>query len=440
MSWNLEFIVFIVISTLVDYFVALRMDKIKSKKRKKRYLYLSLFFNLSILILFKYYNFVSDSIRDIFGQFSIIGNSNTFKLLLPIGISFYTLQTISYTIDVYRGKIEAEKHFGKFALYVSFFPQLIAGPIERASNLLPQFSVKHKINYKIITTGLKLMFWGFFKKIVIADNLAGYVNIVYKNPEHFKGFVIITATFFFAFQVYCDFSGYTDIARGAAKIMGINLLINFKNPFFSTTIREFWQKWHISLMDWFRDYLYIPLGGSRVSKTKWYYNIFIVFLISGLWHGANWGFILFGMINGIYVIFGHMTNNLKTKILIFFKLNRYNKLYNFINIIIVFILFSFSLIFFKSESISTICKMFSNIYILDFIHPHIGFYGRIYVITNVLLIGFVIIEHFIEQKHDIIEFVSSKQLITRWSIYIIMSILMLALGNFGLKEFIYFQF
>ena len=256
------------ISTLVDYIVGLQIYKTKEEKKKKILLGISLFVNLGLLFVFKYFNFFNDSFRLILQQFSIQLNPMTLKVLLPVGISFYTFQTLSYTIDIYRGKIKPERHLGIFAVYVSFFPQLVAGPIERAKNLLPQFFEKHYFRYKDTVDGLRLMLWGFFKKIVIADRLAIIVNSIYNNPIEQTGPLLILATVLFAFQIYCDFSGYSDIAIGSARIMGFKLMTNFRRPYFSRSINEFWKRWHISLSSWFKDYLYIPLGGRMSTGNR----------------------------------------------------------------------------------------------------------------------------------------------------------------------------
>ena len=273
MCWKAEYLLLILISTFIDYFAAIQMSKQSVQSKRKIYLILSLVVNLGLLFGFKYFNFFNDSLRTIFNQFNIFYDVPAFKVLLPVGISFYTFQTLSYTIDVYRGKRDPEKHLGIFALYVAFFPQLVAGPIERSTRLIPQLRKKYNFDYDRVTDGLKLMLWGFFKKVVIADRIAVIVNQVYNNPHDAAGFPFLIGTYLFAFQIYCDFSGYSDIAIGAAKIFGINLMENFRRPYFAKSIREFWQRWHISLSTWFRDYLYLSLGGSHITKWRWYYNI-----------------------------------------------------------------------------------------------------------------------------------------------------------------------
>ena len=311
MAWNYKYIVLILISTTIDYFAGINIHRSNNPRTRKALLLVSLVANLGLLFFFKYFNFFGDSINYLFDKINIFYNIPAYHYLLPVGISFYTFQTMSYTIDIYNGKQEPERHFGRFALFVSFFPQLVAGPIERSVNLLPQFRKHYDFDYERVKNGILLMVWGFFKKVVIADRLAEYVNMVYNHPHDFGGLHNMIATFFFSFQIYCDFSGYSDIAIGSAMIMGYTLMTNFRRPYFSMSIREFWQRWHISLSTWFRDYVYIPLGGNRVVKWRWYYNLFITFLVSGLWHGAEWTFVIWGALHGFYLIFAIWTTKLR---------------------------------------------------------------------------------------------------------------------------------
>jgi len=332
MCWNYNYIILILISTFIDYFAGLGMGKTKVQLKKNLLLILSLTANLGLLFFFKYLNFFSVNLNAFFDQINIFYNVPQYDYLLPVGISFYTFQTLSYTIDVYSGKKEPEKHFGIFALYVSFFPQLVAGPIERSTRLLPQFYKHYKIDYVRIRDGVLLMVWGFFKKVVIADRLSEYVNTVYNNADNYGGFHDIIATFFFGTQIYCDFSGYSDIAIGSAMVLGYDLMLNFRRPYLSRSIKEFWSRWHISLSTWFRDYLYIPLGGNRVVKWRWYYNLFITFLISGLWHGANWTFVVWGALHGFYLLAAIVTNNWRNKMSDTIGLSSLRHLNNFINL------------------------------------------------------------------------------------------------------------
>jgi len=297
--WDYRFLSLIALSTVVDYFIGRSIYVSSNKSIKKRLLWVSALFNIGLLGLFKYYNFFVDSWIDALDSFGYVAqNTWTLQVILPVGISFYTFQTMSYTIDIYRQKLTPTKDFIAFAAFVSFFPQLVAGPIERATNLLPQFLRQRNFTYETFSYGIKLMIWGFFLKLVVADRAAIYVDAVYNNVENHDGLTFIAATFFFAFQIYGDFAGYSLIAIGTAKLLGIDLMTNFKRPYFAASVGEFWTRWHISLSTWFRDYLYIPMGGNRVAKPRWFFNLFITFLISGLWHGASWNFVLWGGLNG----------------------------------------------------------------------------------------------------------------------------------------------
>ncbi|NLW77939.1 MAG: MBOAT family protein [Ruminococcaceae bacterium] len=303
MSWNPNLVVLILFTTCTSYFSARAISRAGDNKRRKRgILAVGVSASLLCLFFFKYFNFFSQAVTDLLRAFSLPVDGVVLQLILPIGISFYTFQTLSYVIDVYRGKMPVEKHFGIYALYVSFFPQLVAGPIERATNLLPQFYEKHTFSATQLSEGLRKILLGLFKKVVIADFVAGYVNTVYNDVHAFSGLSIIAATLLFAVQIYCDFSGYSDIAVGSARILGFRLMENFISPYFSRSIKEFWRRWHISLSTWFSDYVYIPLGGNRVKRPRHLFNILVTFLLSGLWHGANWTFLLWGLLHGVALV------------------------------------------------------------------------------------------------------------------------------------------
>ena len=446
MCWKVDYIVLIIISTLIDYICSNQMAKLKFKKNRKKWLLISIFSNLGILFGFKYFNFFSENIQTLFNQYNIFYDIPFFNVLLPVGISFYTFQTLSYSIDVYNGKTTAQKHLGVFAVYVSFFPQLVAGPIERSNHLLPQFFKEHKFSYNRVKSGLQKMLWGFFKKIVIADNLAILVDGVYNNLDSYTGITLIVATIFFTFQIYCDFSGYSDIAIGTARVMGFELRENFKRPYFSKSIQEFWQRWHITLSSWFKDYLYIPLGGNRVVKWKWYYNIIITFLLSGLWHGANWTFIIWGALHGLYLIFA-ITLNYPKK---YFsqKISRYSpKLDTTIDVVMTFLLVAFAWIFFRAnnldDAIYVIKNMFANLNEFNNIGAQfrgIGIYTND-IIKYFLLILFLIGYSTYERTDDVWKQLQLKPSWIRWTIYYIMiyGILFLA-PHSTINNFIYFQF
>jgi len=445
--WKVEYLLLILFSTIVDYFAGLRMAKLTDKKKKKTWLYLSLLSNLGLLIAFKYLDFFTESLNNSLSFAGIENKIPVFSLLLPVGISFYTFQTLSYTIDIYNGKLQPEKHFGKFALFVSFFPQLVAGPIERARYLLPQFRKKIYFEWTSFVSGCRLMLWGMFKKVVIADRLALTVNEVYNNCELYDGFTIVIATIFFAIQIYCDFSGYSDIAIGAARTMGFDLMTNFKTPYFSKSIREFWQRWHISLSTWFRDYVYIPLGGSRVVKWKWYYNLFLTFLISGLWHGAAWTFVIWGALHGIYLVFA-LWNPIRARFRSFLFLNENVILTKFYDVGTVFILVCISWIFFRANTVSdafTILKKVITFSEYSFEQLSLSFFQTsvnpsVYSIDLALswlwIFSLPLIEWGFTTK---LKFDRLPNYI-RISIYILGISLILLTGNFGSNTFIYFQF
>jgi alginate O-acetyltransferase complex protein AlgI len=354
MFWRVQYALILVCSTLIDYMCGRIMGSYSDDEKKERrpWLWISLATNLGILFTFKYYLFFSGAASDLAAMLGMNYAAPAFKFLLPMGISFYTFQTMSYSIDVYHGRIKAERHLGIFALFVTFFPQLVAGPIERAGNLLGQLKQKHEFDYNRVTSGLKLMAWGLFKKVVIADHIARIVNQVYNNPTDYQGASLLIATIFFAIQIYCDFSGYSDMAIGAARVMGFNLMENFRRPYFSRSIKEFWSRWHISLSTWFRDYLYIPLGGNRVVKWRWYYNLFVTFFISGLWHGANWTFLVWGALHGFYLVFGEITSEQRQKLYDSTGLNRNPALKSALQLASTFTLVCLAWVFFRANTVS----------------------------------------------------------------------------------------
>jgi alginate O-acetyltransferase complex protein AlgI len=440
MVWRPIYALLIVGSTLVDYLFAIQMSKTNRGGLRKLYLFSSLIANLGILFIFKYFGFFIDTINAFTEN-----NFDVIYLLLPMGISFYTFQTLSYTIDVYRKQREPEYHLGYFALYVTFFPQLVAGPIERSNRLIPQLRKEQTFDYSRTVEGLQRMVWGFFKKVVIADNLAIAVNHVYGNVEEMSGLTLLIATGFFAYQIYCDFSGYSDIAIGSAKILGIDLSENFKRPYFSTSIKEFWSRWHISLSTWFRDYVYIPLGGSKKSSVRTYVNVLIVFLISGLWHGASWMFVIWGAIHGIYFICERFAEKYRIGFWRKIRLDG-TKIQLTIQWIITLILLLFSWVFFRSENLSDsfeILIRFSKIrdISLEILVMSIQSTNIRRVRFIVILISFLIIELFDLLRNN--RFHNNRtinNLLNSGAFETIMFWMIIFFGNFGLEEFIYFQF
>ena len=434
MYWNPIFIVLIIGSSLVDYLAARFIANTENIQRRKLYLSLSILVNLGILFYFKYYNFLRENIQFLIDTTGMELTIPAHSWLLPIGISFYTFQTLSYTIDVYRGHQKVEKNFFIFGLYVSFFPQLIAGPIERTTNLLPQFRKKQNFDYKRVRSGLLLILLGLFKKIVIADRFAVYSDEIFNNPTEYTGMAAIMGMFFFSFQIYCDFSGYTDMAIGAARVLGYRLMENFKGPYFSKSIQEFWRRWHISLSTWFRDYLYIPLGGNRGGTYQLYRNLIIVFLVTGIWHGANWTFVVWGLFHGFFLIVERIGG---LKIL--------KNLPSVVQIFYTFIITSLGWVFFRANSMSDAVLIFQNFMVFDESFFSVNIYDTFvdtveFKISMVLMIVIAII-HYWEYKIDIVNNILSKPLLVRWSIYILLIYSITLLGQYGeAKPFIYFQF
>jgi alginate O-acetyltransferase complex protein AlgI len=442
MVWRPIYALLIVGSTLVDYLVAIQMSKTSHQAFRRLYLFISLFVNLGMLFVFKYYGLFIDSIN------AFSSNSyDVIYLVLPMGISFYTFQTLSYTIDVYRKDRDPETHLGYFALYVTFFPQLVAGPIERSDRLIPQLRINQKFNYTRLVEGVRRMVWGFFKKLVIADNLAVAVNHVYGNAEESSGLTILVATVFFAYQIYCDFSGYSDIAIGSAKVLGIDLMENFNRPYGATSIKEFWSRWHISLSTWFRDYVYIPLGGSRVSEVRTYVNIMIVFLLSGLWHGASWLFVLWGTIHGLYQLYERSTYHLRNRLWKVVGLDG-TRFQSFVKWSMTMTVVLFSWIIFRANSYEIAFIIFDKITRIN----SISIPSIIIAITStnidrlrfiVVLVSIIIVElnDFVSVKSDFSS--NLKRLSSVFESYefsFTLILLIIAFGAFGLQEFIYFQF
>ncbi|MDW3651725.1 MAG: MBOAT family protein [Bacteroidia bacterium] len=440
MSWKVEYILLIVVSTLVDYFMGIKMGQEVLKEKRKKFLYISLVSNLSILFSFKYFNFFSESVGGLANVMGLTYSAPLFEVLLPVGISFYTFQTLSYSIDVYNGKIDPEKHLGRFALFVSFFPQLVAGPIERSGNLLPQFREKKSFDYDRVMSGMRLAAWGLFKKVVIADRLAFFVNMIYNSPENFHGLSVALATFFFAFQIYCDFSGYSDIAIGVARMLGFDLMKNFERPYFSRSIGEFWRRWHISLSTWFRDYVYIPLGGNRVVKWRWYYNLFMTFLISGLWHGANWTFVIWGALHGFYLIVENFSKGYMKEKELSNPLPKIVK--DAFSLSITFALVCFAWIFFRANSLSDALLLIQNLFV--WVPGDIGWIfrpeHRFEIVLSFLAIGLLLTVQVFQEKRSMGTWISIQPLFVRWAVYVMLVSIILNFGEFNQQQFIYFQF
>jgi D-alanyl-lipoteichoic acid acyltransferase DltB (MBOAT superfamily) len=414
---------------VVDYVAGLFLESTTNPRRKKIFLVASIIANVGVLAVFKYYNFINDNLTELLGVFHLKNEIPMLRILLPIGLSFHTFQAMSYTIEVYRGKQQAEKHFGMYALYVMFYPQLVAGPIERPQNILHQLKEKVVFNYDHIVSGLKLILWGLFVKVVIADRLSIYVDIVYNSPEHHSAISSLVATLFFTFQIYCDFSGYSSIAIGCAKVLGIDLMINFRRPYMSTSIREFWSRWHISLSTWFRDYLYIPLGGNRVSVYRNMFNLFFVFLVSGLWHGANWTFIIWGALHGLYLMMEIVIDRLVPSI----------KLPRSIRWILNFVLVAIAWVFFRASNFQTAKQILKNIYTFKPGPLYIG--NASYLVYSFFAILFLFAaEYNAEKLNNRYAWLYSERKVLRWSAYLLLILTLLSIGVFNGGQFIYFQF
>ncbi|MDF1673842.1 MAG: MBOAT family protein [Vicingaceae bacterium] len=438
--WDWRFLSLILFSSLVDYFVGLSLSKQETKFKRKVLLWTSIVVNLGFLGFFKYYNFFLDNFVDAFSFFGYSIKTNSLNIILPVGISFYTFQTLSYTIDVYKRKLEPTKNFIAFSAFVSFFPQLVAGPIERATHLLPQFYKKRVFDYGLAVNGLRQILWGLFKKVVIADNCAEHANFIFNHSPDLSGSTLLIGAIFFTFQIYCDFSGYSDIAIGTSRLFGFDLMKNFAFPYFSRDIAEFWRRWHISLSTWFRDYLYIPLGGSRGGTWSKVKNTFIIFIVSGFWHGANWTFIAWGTLNAIYFL----PLLLRKKNRRYLEVVAYDKTLpsfrEILNIGITFSLTVFAWIFFRAENINHAFDIIKSIFSNSlFSIPHFS-NSDIALTTVFLTFVFILIEWSGRNQAFAIETFGLRwKKISRLLFYYL---LIFSIFYFTGKEqeFIYFQF
>jgi len=445
MCWNPVYALLIVFSTIADFFIGRRIHNSKDQTVRKRFLALSLLVNLGILFYFKYYNFLAENLQvllDIINPEWYIPEHNW---LLPVGISFYTFQTLSYTIDIFFKKLEPEPSFMRFALFVSFFPQLVAGPIERAANLLPQFQRKMKVDYDRMIFGFRMILWGMFKKVVVADRLAMFVDMVYSDPLSYGGLATLIASIFFVFQIYCDFSGYTDIAIGSAKVLGFDLMENFRGPLLSRNMTEFWRRWHISLSTWIRDYVFGPLNMALRNIGTYSYLVvsLMSFTVFGFWHGANWTFVLWGVLHGVAIGYETLTRKKRKRLA-----KTTNKLlYSTCSVFLTFSFWTFTMIIFRAENIADAFTMIGNIAnvtdrgyfeLANFIKVKYVVLKQFYFALG--LIAVMILIHFFEYKNSVYDFVGRQPLVLRWTIYLM---LVLMIFNFGWAEevpFVYFQF
>ncbi len=435
--WDWSFLSLIVFSTLVDYTIGLKLKLEDNQFRRKVLLLASIFVNLGFLAFFKYCNFFLDNFVAAFSFFGAAMEATSLKIILPVGISFYTFQTLSYTIDVYRKKLEPTNDFIAFSAFVSFFSQLVAGPIERATRLLPQFYQRRRFNYSQAVDGMRQILWGLFKKVVIADNCAEFANQIFNNSADLNGSTLVLGAVLFSFQIYCDFSGYSDIAIGTARLFGFDLMKNFSFPYFSRDIAEFWRRWHISLSTWFRDYLYIPLGGSISMKIR---NTFIIFIVSGFWHGANWTFIVWGVLNAIYFLPLLLSGRNRNIITIVAAHQRLPTLKELLLILKTFTFTVFAWIFFRAENLPHAFDIISAIFSYRlFEAPKVSNAFDFFILT-ILLIYFIIQEWNGRRWNYALEKFGLKwHRSIRWGLYLLLFIIVCLLGG-NKQDFIYFQF
>jgi len=439
--WDWRFMFLLIFSTLLDYVTGIKIEQSTSSSSRKFWFWLSIIINLGFLGIFKYYNFFAESFADLISGFGLKINPWTLNIILPVGISFYTFHGLSYVIDIYKSRIKAEKDFVDYSLFVSFFPLLVAGPIERATHLLPQIKVKRFFNYQQAVDGMRQILWGLFKKVVIADQCATIANQIFNDSDNYSGSTLVLGAIMFTFQIYGDFSGYSDIALGVARLFGIELLQNFSYPYFSRDIAEFWRRWHISLSSWFKDYLYIPLGGSKGGTWMKVRNTFIIFLVSGFWHGANWTFIAWGFLNALFIMPSIIFNTNRNNIEIVAKNRFLPTAKDFINILLTFALTNIAWIFFRADNISHAFRYIRGIFTSDlFSLPEINTINKAYL--NLLYVGiFVLIEWFgREGKYALERLWTTYPKYLRWSFYSILLFIVLYFFGSEEQQFIYFQF
>ncbi len=441
-----KYALFLVASTLITYFGGRFVAAADTQRKKKLFVALSVVLNLFFLIFFKYANFLTDTCSGLLALLGVQYEPAKLNLILPVGISFYTFQSLSYIIDSYRGEVKTEKNIIKYALFVSFFPNILAGPIERSKNLLHQFDEKHDFDYERVRDGLILMLWGYFQKVVIEARLSILTDMVYGNFKEYTGITLVIGIFFYGFKIYCDFASYSNIAIGAAKVMGFTLMTNFKQPFFSRNVKEFWRRWHISLNTWFVDYLYIPMGGSRVPKWRKYFNTMVVFLASGMWHGASLTYIMWGATNGIFQIAGDLLKPVRRKCCALLHYDFSNRFGKALQIAFTFILFHISLVFFVSGSITDAFEIFGRMFTDFSLLPLID--GTLYTlglgVSNfyILLFSLVIllIVDLVQEKKEAFAYLAAKPFVVRWAFYYLLIGMVLLSCNLSTQEFLYMNF
>jgi alginate O-acetyltransferase complex protein AlgI len=445
MCWRPAYIAVIWFITLLDYIAGIMIEDASEERTRKVFLGISILGNFGLLFVFKYFNFFASSLSPALRPLNLFGDIPTLRLMLPIGLSFHTFQAVSYTIEVYRRRVPAERKLLDYALYVSFFPQMVAGPIERPYHLLPQFKQTQRIEFASVRYGLEQAMWGFFKKVVVADRVAALVNTVYRSPREFGGPVLTLATIFFAIQIYCDFSGYSDIAIGCARIMGFELMTNFRQPYFAQSIDEFWHRWHISLSTWFRDYLYIPLGGNRVSTVRWCVNIFVVFTVSGLWHGANWTFVAWGAVHGFFYLIGRGTSQFRRAVASMLGERRMPRVWAAWRMLFTFALVTAAWVFFRAQSLSDAQYVLTHFYrrgsfrLIDVDVFHVGLARSDILIAIAMAAVVFTVDWMLMKESPTARTIWSIRPV-RWALYYACTYSIIFFGVFERLEFIYFRF
>ena len=444
------YILILFLTIFIDYFAGILIEQAKGQQAKKRWLIMSIVANVGVLSVFKYYNFFTGNINTLLGAGHLGLSMPLLNIVLPIGLSFHTFQAMSYTIEIYRGNQRAERHLGIYALYVMFYPQLVAGPIERPQNLLHQFREEHKPEYGSIVSGLRLMMWGMIKKVVIADRIELITGPVFNHPQGNTATMLWLAVALFHIQVFCDFSGYSDIAIGAARVMGFKLMTNFNMPFHARTVSDFWRRWHISLSTWFRDYVYLPLGGNKEGRMKTYRNLFIVCFLSGLWHGASWLFVLWGLLQGGYMIFAHLTKDVRKRFNKAVGISSVKWLDHSLDIIITFSLTAFARVFFRGRNLGDAWYFIKHLPSLPRELWTAFSTGRWRILrlpidkellwTTLVLIMMMEAAHLLKLRYDLEHTFSNKPTAVRWSLYLAGMVVLLFWGVYTKQRFIYFQF
>jgi alginate O-acetyltransferase complex protein AlgI len=449
LSWRPIYGVLLAATTLLDYISGVRMSRLPTKAQRRPWLYLSLASNLGTLFIFKYFNFFRDAAGELATLLHLPFAAPTLALALPVGVSFYTFQSVAYIVDVYQGRLPAETHLGRFALFVAFFPQLVAGPLERGAQMLPQLRRQHDFDYGRVASGLRLMAWGMFKKVVIADRLAQLVNPIFDHPQQHNALALVLAVIGFTGQIYTDFSGYTDLARGSARVLGYDLVLNFRQPYFATSVGDFWRRWHMSLSGWFRDYVYIPLGGSRRSAARTHLNVFIVFLLSGLWHGASWTFVAWGALHGTYLVAESITQPARTQLAQRLGLAVWPSLLRALGVATTLVLVAYAWIFFRANSMSDALYISTHIFqgwgkltSRDVVLT-VGHFFRAYppeVLVTLAAVALLLAVDLLLESTKLAARWARPSAPVRWAGYFALLLATLLCGVFNSTQFIYFQF